>query len=140
MPSSMRSCRTISANPKNTDSRCRMHQLADAHYNTNLLPQTAVVVDLMTDSWAERPFPLDDGPPLRATQIETFIREVYEFKHVLSLMQGRLGEAILGTAFAAPSSCILTNSIFPTAQFHLGSRPFGRPVVGADAVAHEQGG
>jgi tyrosine phenol-lyase len=100
----------------------RRRWLAEAHHNTNLLPHSAIAVDLMTDSWAERPLPYRNGDTLGAAQIEAFIRDLYGFNHLLSLVQGRLAEAIVAASVSAPNTCILTNSIFPTAHFHLGQR------------------
>ncbi len=99
----------------------RASALAHARFNTNLLPREAVEIDLMTDSWAERAW-VGSPPGLRQAQLEPFIRNLYGHKHLISVLQGRIAEAIVAAALSRPGARILTNSIFPTAHFHLASR------------------
>jgi tryptophanase len=105
-----------------TRPEARESALAHAQFNTNLLPQDAVEIDLMTDSGAERPSWFASMPTLPLAQLESFIRGLYGYKHLISVLQGRIAEAIVAAALSRPGTRILTNSIFPTAYFHLASR------------------
>lgn len=116
----------------------RAELLRQSRYNTNLLPDGMVDVDLMTDSWAEiglsepHAGAADSEPAAGAP--EEFLRGLYGYKRILPVFRGRFAEALLARALAEPGGVAVTGALFPTARFHLESVGFAvKELVPADS-------
>ena len=101
----------------------REAMLRKAQYNTNLLPDEAVDVDLLTDSWGE--IGLAEDLPHRtdvngaATPPEPILQGLFGYEHFLPVFRGRFAEALLARVLAAPGGVVVSNALFPTTRFHL---------------------
>ncbi|MDN5570550.1 MAG: tyrosine phenol-lyase [Propionibacteriaceae bacterium] len=102
--------------------------IADAGYNTFLLPSHAVYIDLLTDSgtnamsdrqWAGMMLG-DEAYAGSANfyRLEDTIRRFYGYRHVVPTHQGRGAENLLSQALINPGDHIPGNMYFTTTRFH----------------------
>lgn len=106
----------------------RERALADAGWNTFLLRSEDVYIDLLTDSgtnamsdrqWAA----MMTGDEAYAGakdfyQLESTVREVYGFKHMIPTHQGRGAEHILSQMLIKKGDVVPGNMYFTTTKFH----------------------
>ncbi len=106
----------------------RRSLLSQSGYNTNLLPDHAVELDLLTDSWNEIGLADDCAvesptePPVAPP--EEFLRGLFGYRHFVPVFRGRFAEALLARALAGSGGLVVSNGLFPTTRFHLESNGF----------------
>jgi tryptophanase/molybdopterin/thiamine biosynthesis adenylyltransferase len=120
---------TVSPQQRSTPSRLSLEDrralLATVGYNTNLLPDDAVEVDLITDSWSE--IPMTANPPeLKETNVphsspEQVLHGLYGYRYFIPVFRGRFAEALLAKILFSGGGTVVSNSLFPTTRFHLES-------------------
>jgi tryptophanase len=102
--------------------------LQSVGYNTNLLPQDAIGLDLITDNWGEIPSspPASSGVSEHWTEgsTEQPIQGLYGYRYVVPVNRGRFAEALLGKVLAGRRGIVASNSLFPTTRFHLETNGF----------------
>ena len=115
----------------------RRSLLAKVGHNTNLLPDDAVAIDLMTDSWSEihcdedqKNRPEDCADAISdggfASPADT-LRGLFGYRYFVTVFRGRFAEALLAKALAARGGVgghVLTNALFPSTRFHLEANGF----------------
>lgn len=106
----------------------RQKHIADAGYNTFLLPSSAVTIDLLTDSgtnamsaqqWAG--MMVGDEAYAGAvsfTHLAEAVRDVYGYRHVVPTHQGRGAEHILGKLLIRQGDTVPGNMYFTTTRLH----------------------
>jgi len=109
--------------------RARLEKLYDAGFNTFMLHNGDIFMDMLTDSGVNAMSDNMQSAMLRADDAyagsETFYRmrdkleEIFGMKYVLPAHQGRACEHILAQHFAKPGNCIIMNYHFTTAKAHL---------------------
>jgi tyrosine phenol-lyase len=108
--------------------RERQDLLSKVGHNTNLLPDDAVEVDLLTDSWSEIGLPEGEEEAAAREQAiapsEEILRGLYGYKHFVTVFRGRFAEAILARSLADSRGIVLSNGLFPTTRFHMESSGF----------------
>lgn len=102
--------------------------LAEAGFNTFLLPSKHVYIDLLTDSgtnamsdfqWAGMMLGDEAYAGSRNFEhLEATVRKFYGFKHVIPTHQGRGAEHILSTVMIKPGDYIPGNMYFTTTRLH----------------------
>lgn len=99
----------------------RRAQLAQVGYNTNLLPDGAVALDLITDSWAEIPLPAAAPPAAGETvpEVADLLRGLYGYRYLVPVFRGRFAEALLARSLAGRPGIVVSNGLFPSTRFHL---------------------
>lgn len=127
----------INQTPHITNEKDRKEILEDCGYNTNLIPQEYVYIDLQTDSGTasinknqlvsmvsalgnEEFFPSD--------KLEKTFKKYSGYKYVISVSQGRAAEYVLSKLIVKQGDFIPTNIPFPTTQFHLQTNG-GKPII-----------
>ena len=92
-------------------------------FNTNLLPNEAVEIELLTDSWSELPHVPEASealdPTWTAASPEQVLQGLYGYKYIVPVFRGRFAEALLCRALIKPGSLVVSNALFPTTRFHL---------------------
>lgn len=128
---------SVQVRPRTT-AEDRRSMLARVGNNTNLLPDEAVDVDLLTDSWSEIHF--DDGDwctgpaaPIVAPAADT-LRALWGYRYILPVFRGRFAESMLAAALAGPRGLVVTNSLFPTTRAHMQSVGFDTVELTCDAA------
>lgn len=106
----------------------REKALADAGYNTFLLPSRDVYIDLLTDSGTNAMSDRQWGALMVGDEayagsasfekLEATVREVYGYRHVIPTHQGRGAEHILSTLAIKPGQYVPGNMYFTTTKFH----------------------
>jgi len=103
--------------------------LAEACYNTELIPQELVYVDLQTDSAVSAPSTsqvaalIEGGRPeagLEMTAARRF-QEIFGFPFVLPCMQGRAAERIWTKINVREGTVVPGNMLFPSTRYHIES-------------------
>jgi tyrosine phenol-lyase len=114
----------------------RQAALEAARYNTELIPQELVYIDLKTDSSASAHStgqmakllgagPLESGIEMAAEGTGAFrslaekFREFFGFPYMLPVTQGRAAERIWAKLHIQPDSIVLGNMLFPSTRYHL---------------------
>jgi tyrosine phenol-lyase len=110
--------------------------LRDAYFNTELLPQDFIYIDLSTDSGVSSlstaqlaamaaPFTLEPGMGLASEGSRSFallaeqIRRVFGFPHFVATPQGRAAERIWTKIHIRPNTFVVGNLLFPSTRVHI---------------------
>lgn len=107
----------------------RAQMLAKAHYNLFLVPAEDVMIDLLTDSGtaamsAEQWAGMMRGDESYAGSrsfyhFEETVREIFGFKHIIPVHQGRAAERILFSILCKPGCVIPNNTHFDTTRANI---------------------
>ncbi|MCF0254151.1 MAG: tryptophanase [Duodenibacillus sp.] len=109
--------------------RERLARMTEAGFNTFLLHNKDIFLDMLTDSGVNAMSDLQQAAMLRADDAyagsESFYRmqakleEIFGMPYVLPAHQGRACENILASAFVKPGMCTIMNYHFTTAKAHI---------------------
>ena len=109
--------------------RERLEKMEEAGFNTFLLHNGDIFMDMLTDSGVNAMSDNMQAAMLRADDAyagsETFYRmndkltEIFGIKHLLPAHQGRACEHILAQHFVKPGNCIIMNYHFTTSKAHV---------------------
>ena len=109
--------------------RQRLEKLKAAGFNTFMLHNGDIFMDMLTDSGVNAMSDNMQSAMLRADDAyagsETFYRmqqkleEIFGIRHLLPAHQGRACEHILAQHFVKPGSCVIMNYHFTTAKAHI---------------------
>ena len=109
--------------------RERLKKMEEAGFNTFLLHNGDIFMDMLTDSGVNAMSDNMQAAMLRADDAyagsETFYRmndkltEIFGIKHLLPAHQGRACEHILAQHFVKPGNCIIMNYHFTTSKAHV---------------------
>ena len=107
----------------------RLRKLEEAGFNTFLLHNGDIFMDMLTDSGVNAMSDNMQSAMLRADDAyagsETFYRmrdkleEIFGIKHLLPTHQGRACEHIIAQHFVKPDSCVIMNYHFTTSKAHV---------------------
>ena len=107
----------------------RLNKLKEAGFNTFLLHNGDIFMDMLTDSGVNAMSDNMQSAMLRADDAyagsETFYRmrdkleEIFGIKHLLPTHQGRACEHIIAQHFVKPNSCVIMNYHFTTSKAHV---------------------
>ena len=107
----------------------RLRKLEEAGFNTFLLHNGDIFMDMLTDSGVNAMSDNMQSAMLRADDAyagsETFYRmndkltEIFGVKHLLPAHQGRACEHIIAQHFVKPGSCVIMNYHFTTSKAHV---------------------
>ncbi len=107
----------------------RLQKMKDAGFNTFLLHNGDIFMDMLTDSGVNAMSDNMQAAMLRADDAyagsETFYRmndkltEIFGIKHLLPAHQGRACEHIIAQHFVKPGNCIIMNYHFTTSKAHV---------------------
>lgn len=107
----------------------RLQKMEDAGFNTFLLHNGDIFMDMLTDSGVNAMSDNMQSAMLRADDAyagsETFYRmnakltELFGMKHLLPAHQGRACEHILAQHFVKPGNCVIMNYHFTTSKAHV---------------------
>ena len=107
----------------------RLKKMQDAHFNTFLLHNGDIFMDMLTDSGVNAMSDNQQAAMLRADDAyagsETFYRmekkltEIFGIEHLLPTHQGRACEHIIAQHFVRPDSCVIMNYHFTTSKAHV---------------------
>ncbi len=122
----------------------REHYLKTAHYNPFLLRSDEVIIDLLTDSGTSAMSHDQWGELMRGDEsyagasswrrLETEVRDLTGFPHILPTHQGRAGERILYGHLGGPGKTFLSNTHFDTTRANIefsGAEAIDLPVAEA---------
>lgn len=114
----------------------RTAALRAAHYNTELIPQDMIYVDLCTDSGVSAPSTdqcaamagvqcvepgmglAPEGSRAHALLVEP-VRQAFGFPHFVATTQGRAAERIWTKIHVKPSTVVAGNMLFPSTRAHI---------------------
>ncbi|MCB9686863.1 MAG: ThiF family adenylyltransferase [Alphaproteobacteria bacterium] len=100
------------------DRATREAALATAGNNAQLAPAAHVELDLMSDSWGERPLP--DAPTAESgASASERADAAYGVEGAMIVSRGRYAEALLAPLIAGSGRVVGVVAPFPTARFHL---------------------
>ena len=109
--------------------RERLNKLKEAGFNTFLLHNGDIFLDMLTDSGVNAMSDNMQSAMLRADDAyagsETFYRmrdkleEIFGIKHLLPAHQGRACEHIIAQHFVKPGNCVIMNYHFTTSKAHV---------------------
>ena len=109
--------------------RERLNKLEEAGFNTFLLHNGDIFMDMLTDSGVNAMSDNMQSAMLRADDAyagsETFYRmrdkleEIFGIKHLLPTHQGRACEHIIAQHFVKPGNCVIMNYHFTTSKAHV---------------------
>ena len=109
--------------------RERLNKLNEAGFNTFLLHNGDIFMDMLTDSGVNAMSDNMQSAMLRADDAyagsETFYRmrdkleEIFGIKYLLPTHQGRACEHIIAQHFVKPGSCVIMNYHFTTSKAHI---------------------
>ncbi len=109
--------------------RERLEKMKEAGFNTFLLHNGDIFMDMLTDSGVNAMSDNMQSAMLRADDAyagsETFYRmnakleEIFGIKHLLPAHQGRACEHILSQHFVKPGNCVIMNYHFTTSKAHI---------------------
>ena len=107
----------------------RLNKLKEAGFNTFLLHNGDIFMDMLTDSGVNAMSDNMQSAMLRADDAyagsETFYRmrdkleEIFGIEHLLPTHQGRACEHIIAQHFVKPDSCVIMNYHFTTSKAHV---------------------
>jgi tyrosine phenol-lyase len=135
---------------RQTTLRERENALKAAYYNTELVPQEMIYVDLKTDSGVSSLStaqlskltgvgPLESGMEMAPEGNRAFVslsekfREIFGFPYVVPVAQGRAAEHIWAKLHVKAGAVVAGNMLFPSTRFHIESN--GGKVVDVIAEA-----
>ncbi|MFN7161794.1 MAG: tryptophanase, partial [Fimbriimonadales bacterium] len=103
--------------------------LERAHYNLFLIPAEDVMIDLLTDSGTSAMSSAQWAGVMRGDEsyagsrsfylFEETVRDIFGFKHVIPVHQGRAAERILFALLCKPGSVIPNNTHFDTTRANI---------------------
>ncbi|NLM46204.1 MAG: tryptophanase [Firmicutes bacterium] len=109
--------------------RQRLEKMYEAGFNTFLLHNGDIFMDMLTDSGVNAMSDEMQAAMLRADDAyagsETFYRmnakltEIFGIKHFLPVHQGRAAEHIINLHFIKPGNCVIMNYHFTTTKAHI---------------------
>jgi len=109
--------------------RQRLGKMYEAGFNTFLLHNGDIFLDMLTDSGVNAMSDEMQAAMLRADDAyagsETFYRmsaklaEIFGIKHLLPVHQGRAAEHIINLHFVKPGNCVIMNYHFTTTKAHV---------------------
>lgn len=109
--------------------RQRLQKMQEAGFNTFLLHNGDIFMDMLTDSGVNAMSDEMQAAMLRADDAyagsETFYRmndkltELFGMKHLLPAHQGRAAEHIINLRFIKPGNCVIMNYHFTTSKAHV---------------------
>jgi len=109
--------------------RQRLEKMHEAGFNTFLLHNGDIFMDMLTDSGVNAMSDEMQAAMLRADDAyagsETFYRmnakltEIFGIKHLLPAHQGRAAEHIINLHFIKPGNCVIMNYHFTTSKAHV---------------------
>ena len=109
--------------------RERLQKMEDAGFNTFLLHNGDIFMDMLTDSGVNAMSDNMQSAMLRADDAyagsETFYRmqkkleEIFGISHLLPAHQGRAAEHIINLHFIKPGNCVIMNYHFTTSKAHV---------------------
>ncbi|HEY3305540.1 MAG TPA: tryptophanase [Candidatus Binatia bacterium] len=119
----------VARNLRATTRKEREAALAEACYNTELVPQELVYVDLQTDSAVSAPSTaqvatlIGGGSPEAGSETTAArrFREIFGFPFVLPCMQGRAAERIWAKLNVREGTVVPGNMLFPSTRYHIES-------------------
>ena len=131
----------------------REEALKAAYYNTELIPQEMIYVDLKTDSGVSSlstaqlsklvgAGPLESGMEMAAEGSRAFIsfseqfQKIFGFPYVVPVAQGRAAERIWAKLHVKEGMVVPGNMLFPSTRFHIESNG-GKIVDVISANAHD---
>jgi tyrosine phenol-lyase len=114
----------------------RKATLRDAHYNTELLPQDLIYIDLSTDSgvsslstnqlaaltgakFAEPGMGLAAEGSRTFARLATAVKSIFGFPFVVPTTQGRGAERVWAKLNVKPESIVVGNLLFPSTRLHI---------------------
>src|SRR5215510_4043780 len=138
---------------RQTTLRERENALKAAHYNTELVSQEMVYVDLKTDSGVSSLStaqlskltavgPLESGMEMAAEGNRAFVsltekfHEIFGFPYVVPVAQGRAAERIWTKLHVKEGAVVAGNMLFPSTRFHIESNG-GKVVDVINESAHD---
>jgi tyrosine phenol-lyase len=110
--------------------------LRDAHFNTELIPQDLIYIDLSTDSGVSSlsttqlaattaPSKLEPGMGLASEGSRSYallaeqVQRVFGFPYFVATPQGRAAERIWTKIHVKANTCVLGNLLFPSTRLHI---------------------
>ncbi len=123
---------------KQTTLEEREQALRAAYYNTELIPQELIYIDLKTDSGVSSLStaqlaklaglgPLESGMEMAPEGNRAFVRlsesfqRIFGFPYMVPVAQGRAAERIWGKLHVKESAVVAGNMLFPSTRFHIES-------------------
>jgi len=123
---------------RQTTAEQREVALKAAYYNTELLPQEMIYVDLKTDSGVSSIStpqlstlmgfgPLESGMEMAAegnrafTMLGESFRQIFGFSHMVPVSQGRAAERVWTKIHVKPDTLVPGNMLFPSTRMHIES-------------------
>jgi tyrosine phenol-lyase len=131
----------------------REEALRAAYYNTELIPQEMIYVDLKTDSGVSSVSttqlakltglgPLESGMEMASEGNEAFVtlaekfQQIFGFPYMLPVVQGRAAERIWAGLHVKEGLIVAGNMLFPSTRFHIESKG-GKVVDVISEAAHD---
>lgn len=115
-------------------------ELSKVGNNVNLLSHQVVDIDMMTDSWRELDFGVDESDALAEGEgkLNDYLRNTYPFKYILPVFRGRFAESLVCKALIKTGVQVVHNGLFPTARYHIETSG-GKLIYGGADNAGEPG-
>ena len=131
----------------------REEALQAAYYNTELIPQEMIYVDLKTDSGVSSSStaqlakltglgPLESGMEMAPEGNRAFVnltekfQKIFGFPYVVPVAQGRAAERIWASSHVKAGAIVAGNMLFPSTRFHIESNG-GKVVDVISEAAHD---
>jgi tyrosine phenol-lyase len=131
----------------------REQALKAAYYNTELIPQEMIYVDLKTDSGVSSlsatqlsklvgAGPLESGMEMAAEGSRAFVsfseqfQKIFGFPYVVPVVQGRAAERIWAKLHVGEGTVVPGNMLFPSTRFHIESNG-GKVIEVISDAAHD---
>jgi tyrosine phenol-lyase len=138
---------------KQTTLQEREKALQAAYYNTELVPQEMIYVDLKTDSGVSSLStaqlsrlsgvgPLESGMEMAAEGNRAFValseafQKIFGFPYMVPVAQGRAAEHIWATLHVKEGAVVAGNMLFPSTRFHIESKG-GKVIDVISEAAHD---
>ena len=126
-------------------SRLRREILAGSKYNSDLVPNRLIAIDMVTDSLKEGPLSgtwFSSGSAMEASFIglTDTLGACFGYRHVFPIAQGRMAELVLAKANGRQATVVPNNLLFVTTRYHqelAGAKLADIPVAEAYDLASE---